>query len=112
MSDTQDQLSIKTLIRSVTSELLESRKERLEAGDPAVFEVEDLTLEISFIATTSKSGGGGFQFWVVKADGNVKYDDQAVHKIVLKLKAAEPSEDQPFGLEGKLQPRRVKRDPQ
>lgn len=108
MPDPENQLSIKTLIRSVTDELLASRQERLASGDPAVFEVEDLTLEISFVATTSKSGGGGFQFWVVKADGNIKYDDQAVHRIVLKLKAAEPSDDEPFGLEGKLRPRRVK----
>ena len=111
MSDEEDELSIKTLIRAVTGELLASREERLAAGDPAVFEVEDLTLEISFVATKSKGGGAGFQFWVVKADGNVKYDDQSVHKIVLKLKAAEASEDEPFGLEGKLRPRRAqKRD--
>jgi len=38
----------------------------------------------------------------VNADGNVKYDDQSVQKVVLKLKTAEPAEDEPFGLEGKL----------
>jgi hypothetical protein len=102
-------LSIKTLIRAVTDELIASRDERLAAGDPAVFEVEDLTLEISFVATTSKQAGGGFKFWVVKADGNVKYDDQSVHKIILKLKPAEPSDAEPFGLQEPLRPRRVKR---
>jgi len=50
----EEQLSIKTLIRAVTDELLASREERLAAGDPAVFEVEELTLEISFVATRSK----------------------------------------------------------
>jgi Trypsin-co-occurring domain 2 len=106
--DEDDQLSIKTLIRAVTDELLASRKERLEAGDPAIFEVEDLTLEISFVAARSKEAEGGFKFWVVKAGGNVKYDDQSVQKIVLKLKATELTENEPFGLKGKFRPRRIK----
>ena len=104
----EDDLSIKTLIRAITDELIASREERLAAGNPAVFQVEDLTLEISFVATSSKQAGGGFQFWVVKADANVKYDNESVHKIVLKLKAAEPSQAEPFGLEEPLRPRRVK----
>jgi len=99
-----DQLSIKTLIRTVTDQLIESRDERLAAGRPAVFEVQDLTLEISFVATRSKAAEGGFQFWVVKAGGNVKHDDQSVHKITLKLKTAEPSHNEPFGLDDKLRP--------
>jgi hypothetical protein len=107
-ADDGDKLSLKALIRAVTGELLASREERLAAGDPAIFEVEDLTLEISFVATTSKGGGGGIKFWVVNADANVKYDDQSVQKVVLKLKAAEPAQDEPFGLPSKLRPRRTK----
>lgn len=108
MTETENDLSIKTLIRAVTDELLASRDERLASGDPAVFQVEELTLEISFVATSSKKAGGGFQFWVVKADAGIKYDDQCVHKVVLKLKTAEPSNAEPFGLEEPLRPRRVK----
>jgi Trypsin-co-occurring domain 2 len=92
-----DDLSIRTLIQAVTRELLESQAERLAAGGPAVFEVKDLTLEISFVATSSKHGGGGFDLKVVKADAGVQYDKQSVHKIQLTLTAvdfqpvAEPS---------------------
>jgi len=111
LTATENDLSIKTLIRAVTDELLASRDERLAAGDPAVFQVEELTLEISFVATSSKQAGGGFHFWVVKADAGIKYDEQSVHKVVLKLKTAEPSEAEPFGLEEPLRPRRVKRAP-
>jgi hypothetical protein len=109
MTETAKDLSLKTLIRAVTDELLASREERLAAGDPAVFQVQELTLEVSFVATTSKQAGGGVHFWVVKADAGMKYDDQSVHKVVLKLKAAEPSASEPFGLEEPLRPRRVKK---
>jgi len=110
-----DDLSIKTLIRAVTDELIASRNEREAAGAPAVFEVQDLTLEISFVATTSKEVGGGFHFWVVKADGSVKYDAQSVHRIVLTLKAAEGGDTEQFGQiikGGKLQPKLKKGGPE
>lgn len=107
MAEAETDLSIKTLIRAVTDELIASREERLAAGKPAVFQVEELTLEISFVATSSKEASGGFQFWVVKADGGVKYDDQSVQKIVLTLKPAEPNKGESFGevIGGPLQPK-------
>ena len=108
MSKTENDLSIKDMIRAITDELLASRDERLAAGDPAVFQVEELSLEISFVATSSKNASGGFHFWVIKADAGMKYDEQSVHKVVLKLKAAQPSDAEPFGLEEPLRPRRVK----
>jgi len=84
-----DDLSIRTLIQAVTRELLESQAERLAAGGPAVFEVKDLTIEISFVATSSKHGGGGFDLKVVKADAGVQYDKQSIHKIQLTLSAVD-----------------------
>jgi hypothetical protein len=108
--DGTENLSIKHLVRTVTTELLSSRDERLAAGEAAVFEVSDLTLEISFVATQSRNAGGGFDIKVVKADAGVKYDDQSVHKIVLKLtaaKAAERTVDEPFGIAEPLRPRRT-----
>ncbi len=99
-----DDLSIRTLIQAVTQELLESQSERLDACTPAVFEVKDLTLEISFVATNSKHAGGGFDLKVVKADAGVQYDKQSIHKITLTLKAVD---DQPFGGGGPFRPRVV-----
>src|SRR5215470_4052788 len=80
-------LSLKNLIRAVSDELLESRRERLAAGIPALFEIENLTIEVSFVVTESKGGGGGFDLKVIKADANVKYDKEQVHKVALTLKA-------------------------
>src|SRR5271166_1269490 len=83
----QHDLSLKTLIRAFSEELQTSQAERLASGLPPLFEVQDLTVEVSFVVTESESGGGGFNLTVVRADGNVKYDTGSVHKITLKLKA-------------------------
>jgi hypothetical protein len=99
-----DDLSIRTLIQAVTQELLESQSDRLAVGGPAVFQLKDLTLEISFVATNSKKGGGGFDLKVVKADASVQYDKQSIHKITLTLSAVD---DRPFGGAGPMRPRRV-----
>jgi hypothetical protein len=104
-----EDLSIRALIRAVTDELLASQTERLASGGAAVFQVSDLTLEVSFVATSSKHGGGGFDIKVVKADAGVQYDKQSIHKITLKLKAVE-DQPQPFGAVGPVRPRRVPAD--
>lgn len=109
MEITNEDLSIRTLISAITDELLESQAERLATGGPAVFEVSGLTLEISFVATTSKHGGGGFDIKVIKADAGAKYDKQSIHKITLTLKAID-DQQQPFGGIGPVRPRRVGED--
>lgn len=83
----EEDLSLKNLIRAVSNELLASRTERLAAGLPPLFEVQDLTIEVSFVVTESKEGGGGFDLKVLRADANVKYDKESVHKVTLTLKA-------------------------
>jgi hypothetical protein len=111
-----DDLSIRTLIQAVTQQLLESQSEREAAGVPAVFEVKDLSLEISFVATNSKKAGGGFDLKVIKADAGVQYDQQSIHKIVLTLTAVDnrvhpdSSADQPWSGDGPVRPRIVKAD--
>jgi hypothetical protein len=82
-----EDLSIKALIRAVSDELIASRIERQDAGQPALFEIKDLTIEVSFVVTESKGGGGGFDLKVIKADANVKYDREQVQKIILTLRA-------------------------
>jgi hypothetical protein len=105
MDSPENDLSIRTLVREVTRELIDSQDEREAAGDEAIFQVSGLTLEISFVATSSKKGGGGFDLKVVKADAGVQYDQQSIHKIMLTLKAVE--DDQPFAGPRGGRPRRV-----
>lgn len=91
-SPMENSLSLKDLIRRVQVELTESQLEREQRGEPALFEVESLTLEVNFVVTKSRGGSGGFEFKVltfggIKADGDVEHQEQQVHKIVLSLKA-------------------------
>jgi len=86
MAPTRD-LSLKDLIRAVSDELLASRAERLSANDPAIWEVNELTIEASFVVTDSAGGGGGFDLKIVKADAKADHSQESVHKIVLKLNA-------------------------
>jgi hypothetical protein len=81
------------LIRAVSEELLASREERLASDRPPLFEVQDLTVEVSFVVTDSRGGGGGFDLKVVKADAKVSYDEQSIHRITLKLRALGKEDD-------------------
>jgi hypothetical protein len=85
MADETPELSLKQLISAVSDELLASQQERVLAGRPALFELGEVALEVSFVVTHSKSGGGGFTFHVIKADGNIKYDTESVQKATIKL---------------------------
>jgi Trypsin-co-occurring domain 2 len=88
----EQDLSMKALIRAVSDELLASRVERQTAGQPALFEIRDLTIEVSFVVTESKGGWGGVDLKGVKADANVKYDREQVQKIILTLRALGPED--------------------
>ena len=102
-------LSIRALIREVTREVLSSQADRIASGDPAVFEVSDVTLEVSFVATSSKKAGGGFDLKVVKADAGLQYDKESIHKVSLKLVAV-VDQEQPFGV-GKVRPQLRETEP-
>lgn len=100
----EEGLSIRALIREVTREILSSQADRIASGDPAVFEVSDLTLEVSFVATSSKKAGGGFDLKVVKADAGVQYEQECIQKVILKLTAV-ADQEQAFGVD-KVRPRK------
>jgi len=105
-SELSDDLSIETLIRAVSEQLLRSQQDRLAADRAAVFEVSELTLDISFVAAKSKHGGGGFDLKVVRADGGVQYDTQSIQKLSLKLTALK-DQPQPFGGFGPVRPKKT-----
>ncbi|MDP9120226.1 MAG: hypothetical protein M3O15_02490 [Acidobacteriota bacterium] len=108
-SELADDLSIETLIRAVSEQLVRAQENRLASGGAAVFEVSELTLDISFVVSKSKHGGGGFDLKVVKADGGVQYDTQSIQKVSLKLTALK-DQPQPFGGFGPVRPKKTERE--
>lgn len=85
------EISLKDLIRAVSDELLASRQERLAEGQPPIFQVNELTIEASFVISKSASGSGGFDLKILKADAGTEYKQDTVHKIVLKLDTVKES---------------------
>jgi Trypsin-co-occurring domain 2 len=80
-------LFVRELIRRVHEELVESREERERQGLPPIFEVENMTIEVNFVATETREARGGLDFRVITAGGSRSYDQQQVHKITLSLAA-------------------------
>ena len=98
-------LFIKDLISKVHDELLQSRQAREQRGDPAIFEVEQMTLEVNFVAQRDSEFNGGIDLKIVtvggaRLGGARHYNNQQIHKITLTL-AALPyqTDDAPLGLD-------------
>ncbi len=110
MNDIDRDITVGELIRKVSDELLESREERILAGQPPVFEVDTMDIEISFVVTASKSGSGGIDLKVLRGDLSKSYEDQAVQRVVVHLKATslKPGEHEfeDFDASTPLRPRR------
>jgi hypothetical protein len=93
-------LFVKELIRQVHEELLESQAERIESNEPALFRVENLTIEAHFVASEAKSAKGGLEFRIltvggVSGGGSRDVQQQQIHKLTLTLTAPSvlPQED-------------------
>jgi Trypsin-co-occurring domain 2 len=114
-------LFIEDLISKVHDELLQARRKREQRGDPAIFEVSDMTLEVHFVAQRDTDYSGGIDLKIVTVGGvNAgaarHYSDQQIHKITLNLtavpygagwdghagrhgRAGSPDEDEPIDLD-------------
>ena len=92
-----ESLFIKDLIRKVHDELIESRTERISSGDPAIFEVEKLTIEVNFVAIVNKDARAGIEFRVITVGGQLgggkSIQQQQIHRATLELVAIPPSQD-------------------
>lgn len=102
-------LFIKDLISKVHEELLQARQERQQRGDPAIFEVDQMTLEVNFVAQRDSDFSGGIDLKIVtvggaQLGGTRHYQDQQIHKITLTL-AAVPYREQDSLLDLDLTPR-------
>lgn len=90
--ETGPSLFIEDLISKVHDELMQARRKRDQRGDPAIFEVKDMTLEVHFVAQRDTGYHGGIDLKIVtvggvSAGGARHYSDQQVHKITLNLTA-------------------------
>lgn len=92
-------LPIGDLIRRIQNDLIESQRQRESEGQPPLFEVDSLTLEVHFVVTRSTKTTGGFDLKVITFGGETTYTSEQVHKISLSLKSA-PQEEADFGLSG------------
>ncbi len=81
------EVTVSELVRYISDDLLASRADRIERGDPAIFEVNELTLELTCVITDSVGGRAGFDLKVVKAEGDGKHSKNTTQKVTLKLKA-------------------------
>ena len=85
-------LFVKELIRRVHQELKDSKTERERSGEPPIFEVERMTIEVNFVAIESKEAKGGLNFKIITVGGvdlggGASYQHQQVHKMTLSLSA-------------------------
>jgi hypothetical protein len=73
--DADNGATIADVIRAVSDELIQSRTERIRSGRPPVFEVSSLDIELSFIVTTTKKGGGGVDLKVLRGEVSKSYEE-------------------------------------
>jgi hypothetical protein len=78
-------LFLKELIAKVHTDLLDSQREREERGDPPIFQVAELTLEVHFIVQESGEASGGLDLKVLTVGGKRQFENQQVHKVTLRL---------------------------
>jgi len=97
LHDNDEPLFIGELIRQVQRELIDSQVQRESEGQSALFEVESLTVEVHFVASSSSTGKGGFDLKILTLGGEKAYKEEQVHKITLTLKAL-PTEEDNLGL--------------
>jgi hypothetical protein len=80
-----DKLFIAELIRKVHDELIRSQEIRESEGKEPLFVVNDLTIEVNFVATESLSKKGGLDFKIITAGAEKEYNMQETHKVTLNL---------------------------
>lgn len=73
------------------SEMIESLRQELAVaiakgeGQDVRFEVGSAELEVEFVATRSREGGGGVKFWVVTVEGKAAASNEVTHRFKLSL---------------------------
>jgi hypothetical protein len=82
-----DDVSVKELIQRISEDLLESEQERTAGGRRAVFEVAELTIDLSFVVSRSRQGHAGVDLKVVSVGGQADRADERTQRMTLRLVA-------------------------
>jgi hypothetical protein len=105
-----EDISLSEVIRAVSDELVASRNQRLAEGQPPVFEVNSLDIELSITVTRSRSKGGGVDVKVVRGDIGDTSGNESVQRLALHLNSTILSkgeeEFESFDASSPLRPRR------
>ena len=87
-----EDVSVKQLIQKISQDLLESEQERTAEDRRAVFEVAELTIELSFVVSRSREGNAGIDLKVVSVGGKADRGDERTQRMTLRLVAAASSD--------------------
>ncbi|WP_321479979.1 trypco2 family protein [uncultured Bacteroides sp.] len=85
VNNVADKLFIAELIRRVHDELIRSQEIRESEGKAPLFTVNDLTIEVNFVAVEASSKKGGLDFKIITAGAKKEYNTQETHKVTLNL---------------------------
>src|SRR3954471_12372185 len=86
--EVDNDVAVKELIQRISEDLLESEQERTTGGRRAVFEVAELTIELSFVVSRSREGHGGIDLKVVNVGGQADRADERTQRMTLRLVGA------------------------
>lgn len=84
-----ESLSLREFIQAVRDDLVEAEEERIESGHDPLFKVDSLEIEASIVVTDKVEGGGGLKIQVLSFGASRGRENEAAHKINLKLSAVD-----------------------
>lgn len=84
-------LGVSDAIEGLRAELEESW--RVGEGQPVQFDVDEVSLTLTVVASNKKDIGGKIRWWVVEAGGSGTFDHSETQTLVLKLKPVQVDKD-------------------
>lgn len=78
-------IGIPTLVEQVRSELIESERERVRKGQPPLFEMKSVDIEVAFVVKRTDKLGAKFSVSVVDLDAARDFSSEKTHRMTLHL---------------------------
>jgi hypothetical protein len=89
-ADRPESLGVRDAVRQVKRELQEADRERLDSGEPALFEVQSFDLELHFVVEQKSSAGVGLEPKLILVNKSSEISAQTVQTIKIHMVAAAP----------------------